>query len=189
MSKQNGRWLLLAVALIGIVLLLPVASAHSTGTNDWPPTPFWGDDDAHAGPGWGGAHGPMPGPHHAGGSDSVSTHGPYADDIRGSHARHHHGRYPNETDTHHGTFTNGTAFHNNTYLHGTYHHDSGYQNETHYHESTYSNGTHHHDSAYWNGTDDDETRVETDRQHDDSNTTTAGEWDDTRHHRGPGGCR
>lgn len=200
MSELNSRWMLLAVALLGVALLLPVASAHSTGANDWTDwthSQLWSDDDPRADPGGTGTHAPMHagdhGPHHAGGhgGEAAYAHGPDASDTRPS-AGHHHWPHSNETNYHdkYGPYSNGTYHHQGEYVNSRGYHEDTYLNDTHYHGDVYQEGAHYYDDTYQNGTYEDGHGIENDRWHDDaSNTTTSGDWDDRRRHHGPGGCR
>jgi hypothetical protein len=179
--------MLLAVALLGVALLLPVVSAHSTGTNDWTDwthSQLWSADDPRVGPDETGTHGPMHAgghvPHHAdgNGSEAAYAHSENGNDMH-TGAGYHHGPHSNEAFHHQSEYENSTEYHQDTSL-----------NATHHHSGVYRNGTHYHDDTHRNGAYDDEQGIENDRWHDDaSNTTTSEDWDDSRRHHGPGGCR
>lgn len=80
MSRLTGRWVLLAAALLGVALLVPIVTAHGTPsgrTDGWLP---WADADHH---------GPMSGPP----ADAPSHMDPFY--ANGTH--YHEGPYANST--------------------------------------------------------------------------------------------
>ncbi len=186
MTDRTDRWLLLAVALIGVALLVPAVSAHGTnerGWTDWMDTNVWGGDapddvGPYAGPHGGGHHGP-----HGGGSYGPTTN---ANETRyggqyGPHHGPHHGWASGAGDE---RPANASYYHSGAYVNGTV--PAQYATATACHHGSYATGT---SPATLNGTYDPSDGYESSPYPSDGTRTEETSDTQWRYRSGPGGCR
>ena len=159
MTNRSNHWLLVAAALLGVALLIPIVSAHGGLT-----AVVTTDDTAQE---WS--------------PDTADHRDPMVDNRSGVTDSDRPGHDPMDPEHHHGSWVNGTyhgEWTNETYgPHGSMHHGS-WVNGTYYGE--WANETYGPNGPWTDESQDGDVWTNAT----DGSATRTGD-----HHRGPGGCR